>query len=231
MPAASFAFCAAGADDEISAVENIKAWRDLRLRPRVLNDVSTIDTRVTLLGSAVPTPILVAPTGRHKLFHAEGECATARGAADAGSAFVMASNSNVAIEDVAAERREAPQWFQLYYWPNRAEVEALIDRVAAAGFTALVLTVDAPVGGWSPRAARAQHEPSPDILNINMPGAPMARTFYHPDFAGKVLYPATWRGLEWLVQALSHTGHRQGRTARRRCRALRRKRRACDHGV
>ncbi len=67
-------------------------------------------------------------------------------------------------------------------------------------FTALVLTVDAPVGGWSPRAARAQHEPSPDILNINMPGAPMARTFYHPDFAGKVLYPATWRELEWLVQ-------------------------------
>jgi 4-hydroxymandelate oxidase len=200
MPAASFAFCAAGADDEISAAENIKAWRDLRLRPRVLNDVATIDTRVTLLGSAVPTPILVAPTGRHKLFHAEGECATARGAADAGSAFVMASNSNVAIEDVAAERREAPQWFQLYYWPNRAEVEALIDRVAAAGFTALVLTVDAPVGGWSPRAARAQHEPSPDILNINMPGAPMARTFYHPDFAGKVLYPATWRELEWLVQ-------------------------------
>jgi 4-hydroxymandelate oxidase len=200
MPPASFAFCAAGADDEISAVENIKAWRDLRLRPRVLNDVSNIDTRVTLLGSAVPTPILVAPTGRHKLFHAEGERATARGAADAGSAYVMASNSNVTIEDVAAERREAPQWFQLYYWPNRAEVEALIDRVAAAGFTALVLTADAPVGGWSPRAARAQHEPSPDILNINMPGSPMARTFYHPDFAGKVLYPATWRELEWLVK-------------------------------
>ena len=88
----------------------------------------------------------------------------------------------------------------MYYWPNRAEVEALIDRVAAAGFTALVLTADAPVGGWSPRAAREQHEPSPDILNINMPGSPMARTFYHPDFAGKVLYPATWRELEWLAK-------------------------------
>src|SRR5271165_59016 len=201
MPSASFAFCAAGADDEISAAENIAAWRNMRLRPRVLNDVSHIDTRVTLLGHAVPTPIMVAPTGRHKLFHAEGERATARGASDAGAAYVMASNANVTIEDVAAERGAAPQWFQLYYWPNRAEVEALIDRVAAAGFTALVLTVDAPVGGWSPRAARAQHEPSPDILNINMPGAPMARTFYHPDFAGKVLYPATWRELEWLVKS------------------------------
>ncbi len=200
MTPAAFAFCAAGADDEISAAENITAWRAIRLRPRVLNDVSNIDTRVTLLGSTVPMPILVAPTGRHKLFHPAGERATARGAAAAGAAYVLANHANVTIEDVAAERRGAPQWYQLYYWPNQAEVEALIDRVAAAGFTALVLTVDAPVGGWSPRAARAQHEPSPDILNINMPGSPMARTFYHPDFAGKVLYPATWRELEWLVR-------------------------------
>jgi 4-hydroxymandelate oxidase len=200
MSPASWAFCAAGADDEISANENIAAWRAMRLRPRVLNDVANVDTRVTLLGNPVPSPILVAPTGRHKLFHAEGERVTARGAAAAGCAYVMASNANVTIEDVAAERRLAPQWFQLYFWPNRAEVEALIDRIAAAGFTALVLTVDAPVGGWSPRAARDQHAPSPDILNINMPGSPMARTFYHPDFAGKVLYPATWRELEWLVK-------------------------------
>ena len=199
MSPASFAFCAAGADDEISAVENITAWRALRLRPRVLNDVAAIDTSVTLLGNRQPHPLMIAPMGRHKLFNAEGECATARGAAKAGAPFVVASNANRTIEDIAAERSAAPQWFQLYYWPNRGEVEALIDRAAAAGFTALVLTVDAPTGGWSPRAARAQHEPSPDILNINMPGSPMARTFYHPDFAGKVLYPATWRELEWLV--------------------------------
>jgi 4-hydroxymandelate oxidase len=200
MPTASFAFCAAGADDEISAVENITAWRNIRLRPRVLNDVETIDTRVTLLGASVPHPIMVAPTGRHKLFHGEGERATARGAAKADAAYVMACFSNVLLEEAAAERRAAPQWFQLYYWPNRAEVDALVERIAAAGFSALVLTVDAPVGGWSPRAARDQHQPSPDILNINMPGSPMARTAYHPDFVGKVVYPATWRELEWLVK-------------------------------
>jgi 4-hydroxymandelate oxidase len=200
MSPAAFAFCAAGADDEISAGENIAAWRAMRLRPRMLRDVTAIDTRVTLLGQQVPTPIMVAPTGRHKLFHPLGERATARGSAAAGAAYVMASHSNILIEDVAEERRAAPQWFQLYYWPNRGEVEALIDRVVEAGFTALVLTVDAPVGGWSPRAARDQHEPTPDILNINMPGRPMARTFYHPDFVGKVFYPATWRELEWLVQ-------------------------------
>ena len=200
MAPASFAFCAAGADDEITMVENVSAWRALRLRPRVLRDVTAIDTRVTLLGQQVPTPIMVAPTGRHKLFHKLGERATARGAAAAGSAYVMASNSNILIEDVAEERRDAPQWFQLYYWPNRAEVEALIDRLVEAGFTALVLTVDAPVGGWSPRASREQHVPSPDILNINMPGKPMARTAYHPDFVGKVMYPAAWAELEWLVK-------------------------------
>ena len=200
MPPASFAFCAAGADDEIIAVENITAWRNLRLRPHVLRDITSIDTSVTLLGNKHPHPVLVAPTGRHKLFHPEGEKATARGAAAANSPYVVASNSNMLIEDIAAERKSAPQWFQLYYWPNRKEVEALIDRLGAAGFTALVLTVDAPVPGWSPRAARLQHEPSPDIRNINMPGSPMARTAYHPDFVGKVMYPATWKELEWLVK-------------------------------
>ena len=200
MPPASFAFCAAGADDEISAAENIAAWRNLRLRPHVLRDITSIDTGVTLLGDKHPHPILVAPTGRHKLFHPEGEKATARGAAAANSPYVVASNSNVLVEDIAAERKSAPQWFQLYYWANRKEVEALIDRLAAAGFTALVLTVDAPVPGWSPRAARQQHEPSPEIRNINMPGSPMARTAYHPDFVGKVMYPATWNELEWLVK-------------------------------
>ena len=200
MSPASYAFCACGADDEISLAESISAWRNLRLRPRVLRDVTAINTSVSILGKTMPTPIMVAPTGRHKLFHPEGERATARGAAAANMPYVMASNSNILIEDVAAERKSAPQWFQLYYWPERKEVEALIDRLAAAGFTALVLTVDAPVPGWAPRAARSQHEPSPDIRNINMPGQPMARTAYHPDFVGKVLYPATWRELEWLVK-------------------------------
>jgi 4-hydroxymandelate oxidase len=200
LPPASFAFCAAGADDEISAAENVTAWRSMRLRPRVLRDISQIDTRVTLLGNEIPFPILVAPMGRQKLFNPEGEAATARGAAAAGVPFVIATNANATIEAVAAERRRAPQWFQLYYWPNRAEVEALIDRISAAGFSALALTVDAPVPGWSPRAARRQHEPSPEIRNINMPGSPIARTAYHPDFAGKVMYPATWRELEWLVK-------------------------------
>lgn len=200
LPAPSFAFLATGADDEISACENVDAWRRLRIRPRVLNDITKPDTRVRVLGGELASPLLVAPTGRHKLFHPDGECAAARGAAAAGVPFVLATNANMLLEDVARERKAAVQWFQLYMWPNRAEVEALLDRIKAAGFTALVLTVDSPVYGWSPRSARAPFEPSDDIRNINMPGSPMARTAYDAAFKGKVMFPVTWRDLEWLVQ-------------------------------
>ena len=200
LPPPSWAFCVTGADDEISSVENVSAWRNLRLRPRVLNDISQADTRTTVLGQEIAAPILVAPTGRHKLFHPEGERETARGAAAADALYVMATSANVPLEDVAAERKKAPQWFQLYLFPEHREVEALIDRVAAAGFTALALTVDNQVYGWSPRAVRVPFAPRDDIRNVNMPGKPMARTAYDPEFRGKVVFPTTWRDLEWLVK-------------------------------
>ncbi len=113
-----------------------------------------------MLGQKIAAPILIAPTGRHKLFHPEGERETARGAARAGSLYVCATSANVPIEDVAKERGEAPQWFQLYLFPEHKEVERLLDRAAGLGFTALELTVDNQVYGWSPRAARAPHIPS-----------------------------------------------------------------------
>jgi isopentenyl diphosphate isomerase/L-lactate dehydrogenase-like FMN-dependent dehydrogenase len=98
---------------------------------------------------------MVAPFGRHKLFHPEGERATARGARAAGAVFVLPTTSTVSIEEVASEPGSAPRWFQLYLPPNARLAENLIDRAAAAGFRAIVLTVDQPVYGSSPRAARA----------------------------------------------------------------------------
>jgi isopentenyl diphosphate isomerase/L-lactate dehydrogenase-like FMN-dependent dehydrogenase len=200
LPPASWAFCVTGSDDEITAVENAAAWRALRLRPRVLNDVAKTDTATTVLGQRSVAPILVAPTGRHKLFHPDGERATARGAAAADALYVMATSANVPLEDVAAERKGAPQWFQLYLFPEHREIEALIDRAAATGFSAIALTVDNQVYGWSPRAARVPFAPRDDIRNVNMPGKPMARTAYDPEYRGKVMFPTTWRDLEWLVK-------------------------------
>lgn len=200
LSAPSFAFCATGADDEITAQENVAAWRRLRLRPHVLRDIGTVDTSVSLLGHKVATPIMVAPMGRHRLFHADGERATARGATAAGAVNVFATSANVPLEEAAAERAGAPQWFQLYMWAGRDGLETLIDRVAAAGFRAIVLTVDNQVYGSSPRQMRAPYVPSPDIRSVNLPGAPMARTAYDPENRGKVLFPTTWRDLEWLIK-------------------------------
>jgi 4-hydroxymandelate oxidase len=196
----AFAFAAGGADDEITLDDNIAAWQRLRLRPRMLRDVTAIDTGVEVLGARIAAPLMVAPTGRHKLFHPDGERATARGAAAANVPYVMATTSTVTIEDVAAERRAAPQWFQLYLPHDRSVTEGLVDRVAAAGFGAVVLTVDQPVYGASPRAARAPLDPGPDIRAVNLPGQPAAAHGYGAAHSGSVTFPATFDDLAWLVR-------------------------------
>ena len=143
---------------------------------------------------------MVAPTGRHHLFHAEGERATARGAAAAGALYVMSTSGATLVEDVAKERGAAPQWFQLYMQPDREATGALLDRCVKAGFKALVLTVDQPVPGWSPRAARTPVIPSPESAASTWsasrsPRPPTTRTAR----AWRCSRP-TSRDLEWLVQ-------------------------------
>jgi len=154
MSPSSWIFCDTGADDEITVKENITAWRRLKLRPRVLRDIVEIDTSVSLLGARMKTPIMVAPTGRHHLFHVKGERETARGAATAGAMFVMSTSGSTAVEHVASESAGVPQWFQLYMQLDRDATGALLDRCVKAGFRAVVLTVDQPAPGWSPRAYR-----------------------------------------------------------------------------
>jgi len=196
----AFAFAAGGADDEITLADNVAAWQRLRLAPRMLRDVTAIDTSVSVLGARIAAPLMVAPTGRHKLFHPDGERATARGAAAAGVPYVMATASTVSMEDVAAERTSAPQWFQLYLPPDRRVTEGLVDRAAVAGFSAVVLTVDQPVYGSSPRAARSPLEASPDIRAVNLPGQPVAAHGYGAAHSGSVTHPATFDDLAWLVR-------------------------------
>ncbi|MCC7346702.1 MAG: alpha-hydroxy-acid oxidizing protein, partial [Variibacter sp.] len=200
MSPGAFAFCAAGADDEITARENCEAWRRLRLRPRALRDISRVDTSTTLLGVPVPTPLMVAPSGRHKIFHPEGEKATARGAAAAGALYVVANNATTEFDTIAAQRGNAPQWFQLYLHPERRHAEELLDTVAQKGFRAVVFTVDMAAHGWSPRAARTPVPPSDDIRHETLPGKPVAWAAYTPATAGKNVFPSTFRDLEWLVR-------------------------------
>jgi 4-hydroxymandelate oxidase len=196
----SWVFCDTGSDDEITAKENVTAWRKLKLRPRMLRDIVDIDTSVSLLGAKVKTPIMVAPTGRHHLFHANGERETARGTAAAGALFVMSTSGSTLVEDVAKERGGAPQWFQLYMQPDREATGALLERCVEAGFKALVLTVDQPVPGWSPRAYRTPVVASPDIRSVNMVGQPIARTAYDINRKGVVMFPTNFADLQWLVK-------------------------------
>src|SRR5438477_3989816 len=114
-----------GAGDELTTRWNREAYDHLRLKPRVLVDVSKIDTRLQLFGQQMDFPVLLAPTAYHKLVHSEGEVATARGAAAAGATLVVSSFATVAIEEVSAAAKK-PLWFQLYVQPDRGFTRELV---------------------------------------------------------------------------------------------------------
>jgi 4-hydroxymandelate oxidase len=197
----AFEYMAGGAGDEITLRWNQEALQHLRLRPRVLNDVSAVDTRVTLLGQEHPYPILLAPTAYHRLMHPEGELATARAAGSRGTTLIVSSSTTTAIEDIARVAT-APLWFQLYLQPERSVTVDVVRRVEAAGCRVLCVTVDAPVSGPQNRIRRAAFVLPPDL---ELPMNPLAnrrrRETAPPDtemepFAAR--YPATWKDIEWL---------------------------------
>jgi 4-hydroxymandelate oxidase len=148
LPPAVWGNVAASAGDGISAAEAESAWRAIRLYPRVFRDVSVVETSTTVLGTAVTTPILPAPTGYHVLVDTEGEVATARGLAAAGSLPVVSGRSTRSFSDVAAVA--GPWWMQVYVMRDRGLTSALVERAVRAGARALVLTADTPYLGGQP---------------------------------------------------------------------------------
>ena len=227
---AAYAFAAAGADDEITRRRRTsRRGGVLRLRPRVLNDVTQVDTSVSILGSGATLRSWSPRSGATSCFipKASGPPRAAR-PRPAPSSFCRPHRRS-ASKTWRAEPGSAPRWFQLYLPPERALAENLIDRAAAAGFRAVVLTVDQPVYGSSPRAARAPLTASPDIRNANLPGQPIAQTFLQGgphrlgDVSGDLARPR-------MAGAAFGRGRRgEGRPARRRCRALPRSRGKGDH--
>jgi 4-hydroxymandelate oxidase len=143
--AVAWAYLAGGAGDEVTVADNVDAWRRWRLRPRVLRDVSAISTATTILGAPVATPVLVAPSAMHGLFHRDGELATAEGAARANAVYVLSQVATTSLEDVAAAVPDGARWMQLYVQADRGMTRAVCERAAAAGYGALVVTVDSPV--------------------------------------------------------------------------------------
>jgi 4-hydroxymandelate oxidase len=155
LPGPVYDYLAGGAGDEVTMRDSVAAWDRIRLRPRVLRDVGTVDTSTTLLGTPVATPVIVAPTAFHKLAHPDGELATAKGAAAAGALYTATTRTTTPLHEVAeASGPGAPRWYQVYVLKERDHVAAMVQRAAASGFTALVLTGDTPMLGRRLRDVR-----------------------------------------------------------------------------
>ena len=153
LPRAVFDYADGAAEDEVTARRNEAAFEDYELLPRVLRDVSSVDLSTTVLGTPVSMPVLLAPTGMTRLFHHDGETAAARAAHRAGVVYTLSSLSTVSIEDLA-KASDGPRWFQIYVWKDRGLVREFFDRCRAAGYDALMLTVDVPVLGQRERDLR-----------------------------------------------------------------------------
>ena len=153
LPRAVFDYADGAAEDEVTARRNEAAFEDYDLLPRVLRDVSSVDLSTTVLGTPVSMPVLLAPTGMTRLFHHDGEAAAARAAHRAGVVYTLSSLSTVSIEDLA-KASDGPRWFQIYVWKDRGLVREFFDRCRAAGYDALMLTVDMPVLGQRERDLR-----------------------------------------------------------------------------
>jgi isopentenyl diphosphate isomerase/L-lactate dehydrogenase-like FMN-dependent dehydrogenase len=142
-----------GSDDEVTLRANRTAFETIRLRPRVLIDVSECNVQTTVLGTPTSMPILVAPAAFHSLLHPEGECATVQGTGRAGTLLVASTSSSRSMEEIA-QAASGPLWFQLYFY-DREYTHGLVDRAARAGYGALVVTVDAPKWGHKERPLRS----------------------------------------------------------------------------
>jgi 4-hydroxymandelate oxidase len=154
LPPAHWGYLA-GVDDDLTLQANVAGYKTIQLRPRRLVDVSKIDTSVELFGQRFASPIFLCPVGGHRMFHAEGEVATARAAKAKNTLQVLSSASSLGVEEVAAARGGG-LWYQLYMPQSWEDAEKLVRRVEAAGCPVMVWTIDLLGGRNSETATRAQ---------------------------------------------------------------------------
>lgn len=147
LPKGLFEFVDRGTEDEVSLRNNRAVFERIRFQPRTLVDVSGRSQEIMLFGQKQKLPLIIAPTGTAGLMYYHGEIQLARAAAEAGVPFTLATGSTTAMEKVAESVSGIPLWFQLYMWPDRKLSHQLVERARAAGFKALVVTVDGVASG------------------------------------------------------------------------------------
>lgn len=200
----AYDYYASGAHDEITLRENHAAYDRIKLRYRVLRDISQRDTSATVLGQPIAMPVIVAPTAFHKLADPQGEVATVRAAGRAGTLMILSTLSTTSIEEVMAAAM-GPVWFQLYVYKDRGATKALVERAEAAGCAALALTVDAQIWGRRERDVRNRFQLPAGLSVKNL--MPAGQEAFPADAQGSGLaaYVASlfdqtlsWKDVEWL---------------------------------
>ncbi len=154
LDAGTLGYFAGGAGDELTLRENVEAWRRWRLRPRVLVDVSSVSTEAEVLGGPVSMPLLVAPVAYQRLVDPEGEVGMARAAAEAGTVMCLSTLATTTPRELAAAAPAGRRWFQLYCFRDEGVTRALTEEAVECGFGAVVVTIDAPLGGNRERDRR-----------------------------------------------------------------------------
>ncbi|MEX0991659.1 MAG: alpha-hydroxy acid oxidase [Actinomycetota bacterium] len=205
LPQMVFDYYAGGAGDEWTLRENREAFQRYVLRPRVLVDVVERDTATEVLGTPVEAPIIIAPTAFQRMAHPEGEVATTRAAAAAGTIMTLSTIASSSIEEVAAAAPDAPRWFQLYVYNDRGVTKELVERAVASGYRALVLTVDTPVLGLRDRDGRNRFVLPEGVELANLAGLGRGMKLPHTEGSGLFEWVAslqdasvTWDDVAWL---------------------------------
>jgi lactate 2-monooxygenase len=211
LSAEAYGYVAGGAGAELTMEANLYAFERWQIVPRMLRDVSDRDLSTTLLGTAMTAPVLLAPVGVQAIVHPEGELAVARAAAAHGLTAILSTAASHTLEDVAAASAGASRWYQLYWPRDRDLAESFVSRADAAGYEAIVVTLDTWLLGWRPR----------DLDNAYLPflkGEGVANYFSDPVFRAALERPpeedpgpaighwayqfanprVTWADLAWL---------------------------------
>ncbi|HZI88864.1 MAG TPA: alpha-hydroxy acid oxidase, partial [Candidatus Polarisedimenticolia bacterium] len=201
MGSSHYDYYAGGAEDERTLAANRDAFSQVFLRPRVLVDVSRIETSTRVLGTEVSMPILVAPTAFHRLAHPDGELATARGTGASRTLMVVSTIATYPLEEIASAAT-GPLWFQLYVYKDRGLARNLIQRAEKAGYRALCLTVDTPHLGCRERDRRNKFTLPEGVLLRNFENAGIDASelgdSFHSYVHRQLDCSLTWDAVEWL---------------------------------
>ena len=186
-------YLSGGSEAGVTLLANEQAFERARIVPRPLADVRGGHTRVDLFGQEFAHPIVLAPVAYQKLFHSDGECASAMAAGAQDALMLVSSLASQTLEEIA-EAAEKPLWFQLYWQGERSRTLKLVQRALAAGYSAVVLTVDAPI-----KQAVMKLPVDITAVNLEIPLAlPLLLQGQSQVFDGWMAQAPTWADLEWL---------------------------------